>query len=153
MPAAKVFPKSNWDRFAQQLDALPERPASDRGLAVRDAIKDIRNSIRAAQAKGYTLEQIIEQAKSADIDISAGTLKRAMRTSGKRAAASDQTGGTTRSIPKPPASNVKPVRNKSSSYRSPMHEPTPTPTSASMSTATPAPTRGTFKVNPDTDDL
>jgi hypothetical protein len=73
MPAPKVFPKSNWEHFAQQLDALPDRPAGYRGLAVREAIGDILSNIRAAQARGYSLEQIIELAKSSGIDISAGT--------------------------------------------------------------------------------
>ena len=91
MPAPKVFPKSNWEHFAQQLDALPDRPASDRGLAIREAIGDILSNIRAAQARGYSLEQIIELAKSSGIDISAGTLKLAMRRAGRRAATSINT--------------------------------------------------------------
>ena len=141
MPAPKVFPKSSWDRFAQQLDALPERPADDRGLAVREAIKDIKNTIRAAQAKGYSLEQIIEQAQSVGIDISEGTLKRAMRTTVKRATPSDRTGKTTRTASKSTAVPVKQALRQPV----PHHEP--------ERASHPAPSRATFEIQPDTDDL
>jgi len=141
MPAPKVFPKSSWDRFAQQLDALPERPADDRGLAVREAIKDIKNTIRAAQAKGYSLEQIIEQAQSVGIDISEGTLKRAMRTTVKRATPSDRTARTTRPASKSTAVPMKQDLRQPASH----HEP--------ERASHPAPSRATFEIQPDTDDL
>ncbi|MBB5406286.1 hypothetical protein HDG34_000201 [Paraburkholderia sp. HC6.4b] len=83
MPVARVYTKSQWDAFARTLDALPEKPETERGLSVRDAMKDVRAHIRHAQGKGYTLEQIAEQAKQAGIDITAGTIRYALRSGGK----------------------------------------------------------------------
>ncbi|SOE93828.1 hypothetical protein SAMN05414139_06617 [Burkholderia sp. D7] len=83
MPVVKVYTKSQWDEFARSLDALQEKPESQRGVTVREAMKEMRTHIRSAQTKGYTLEQIAEQAKRAGIDITASTLKYGMRLAGK----------------------------------------------------------------------
>jgi hypothetical protein len=164
MPAAKVFPKANWERFAHQLDALPDRPASDRGLAVREAIGDIVSNIRAAQARGYSLEQIIELAKSSGIDISAGTLKLAMRRAGKRAAPSTDTNRPKavqpvramreRSTPQTGQRTHQPTSNQTATWAPMAGGMTPTagaPASASGTNA--VTTRATFAIKPDTDDL
>lgn len=79
MPVAKVYTKAQWDAFGRTLDALPEKPEAERGVSVRDAMKDIRGRIRGAQTKGYTLEQIAEQARQAGIDITAATIRYALR--------------------------------------------------------------------------
>ncbi|RDJ98463.1 hypothetical protein [Paraburkholderia lacunae] len=84
MPVARIYTKSQWDAFARTLDALPEKPEAERGLSVREAMKEVRAPIRHAQGKGYTLEQIAEQAKRAGIDITAGTIRYALRPEGKR---------------------------------------------------------------------
>ncbi|MFM0696376.1 hypothetical protein PQQ64_29415 [Paraburkholderia graminis] len=84
MPVARVYTKSQCDAFARTLDALPEKPDAERGLSVREAIKEVRAPIRHAQGKGYTLEQIAEQARQAGIDITAGTIRYALRSEGKR---------------------------------------------------------------------
>lgn len=64
------------------LDALPEKPDTERGVTVRDAMKEMR--VRAAQAKGYyTLEQIAEQAQSHGIEITAGALRYGLRAAAK----------------------------------------------------------------------
>jgi hypothetical protein len=81
MPVVKVFMRSQWDEFVRGLDALPDKPASERGMTVREAMKELKSHIRTAQNKGYTLGQIAEQAKRAGVDISAGTLKLALRES------------------------------------------------------------------------
>ena len=83
MPVARLYTKSQWDAFAHTLDALPEKPETDRGVGVRDAMKEMRAHIRGAQTKGYTLEQIAEQATQAGIDITAGTIRYALRSGGK----------------------------------------------------------------------
>ncbi|WP_259397481.1 MULTISPECIES: hypothetical protein [Burkholderia cepacia complex] len=88
MPVARVYAKSQWEAFARALDALPERPDAERGVTVRDAMKDMRARVRAAQAKGYTLEQIAEQAKSHGIDITAGAIRYGLRAAGKGGGAS-----------------------------------------------------------------
>ncbi|MGA9918184.1 MAG: hypothetical protein WBR17_37150 [Paraburkholderia sp.] len=83
MPVARVYPKSQWEALGRTLDALPEKPEAERGLSVRDAMKDMRGHIRTAQTKGYTLEQIAEQARQMGIDITAGTIRYALRPAGK----------------------------------------------------------------------
>ncbi|CAM2191001.1 hypothetical protein [Burkholderia cepacia] len=83
MPVAKVYTKSQWEAFARALDALPEKPDTERGVTVRDAMKDMCVRVRTAQAKGYTLEQIAEQAQQQGLDITAGTIRYAMRSTGK----------------------------------------------------------------------
>ena len=50
-------------------------------------MKEMRAHVRAAQAKGYTLEQIAEQAKPHGIDITAGAIRYALRVAGKGGAA------------------------------------------------------------------
>lgn len=44
--------------FARAPDALPVRTEAERGVTVRDAMKDIRTRVRAVQVKGYTFDQI-----------------------------------------------------------------------------------------------
>ncbi|WP_118182943.1 hypothetical protein [Paraburkholderia phosphatilytica] len=88
MPVAKVYTKSQWEAFGRALDALPEKPDTERGVTVRDAMKDMRVRVRTAQAKGYTLEQIAEQAQQQGLDITAGTIRYALRSAGKGSGAS-----------------------------------------------------------------
>lgn len=83
MPVAKVYTKSQWEAFGRALDALPEKPDTERGVTVRDAMKDMRVRVRTAQTKGYTLEQIAEQAQRQGLDITAGTIRYALRLTGK----------------------------------------------------------------------
>jgi hypothetical protein len=93
MPVAKVYTKSQWEAFARALDALPEKPDTERGVTVRDAMKDMRVRVRTAQAKGYTLEQIAEEAQRQGLDITAGTIRYALRSTGK--------GGSAGSVARP----------------------------------------------------
>ncbi|MGC2961335.1 hypothetical protein ACPUET_15275 [Paraburkholderia graminis] len=93
MPVAKVYTKSQWEAFGRALDALPEKPDTERGVTVRDAMKDMRGRVRTAQAKGYTLEQIAEQAQRQGLDLTAGTIRYALRSTGK--------GGSTGGIARP----------------------------------------------------
>ncbi|REE18389.1 hypothetical protein B0G71_1402 [Paraburkholderia sp. BL27I4N3] len=95
MPVAKVYTKSRWEAFGRALDALPEKPDTERGVTVRDAMKDMRVRVRTAQAKGYTLEQIAEQAQQQGLDITAGTIRYALRSTGKGGSA----GGAARPAP------------------------------------------------------
>lgn len=99
MPVARVYRKSQWEAFARTLDALPEKPEAERGLSVREAMKEVCVPIRHAQGKGYTLEQIAEQAKRAGIDITAGTIRYALRSAGK----GNSAGNTARPAARTPA--------------------------------------------------
>src|ERR1700682_611717 len=155
MPAPKVFPKSNWEHFAQQLDALPDRPAGYRGLAVREAIGDILSNIRAAQARGYSLEQIIELAKSSGIDISAGRRAATSINTNKPKAFQASRVMPDRSTPHARQPAHQPASNQTDTWASTVEAPkapasATTPTTSETTAAT---ARATFEVKPDTDDL
>ena len=150
MPVARVYTKSQWDAFARALDALPEKPEAEHGVTVRAAMKDMRARVRAAQAKGYTLEQIAEQAKPHGIHITAGTIRYALRTVGKGRGA----GNGTR-----PSSGA---RTAGQAGGAAVRQPdAPRPRSQARKhggktvTREPMPVQGTlgFAIRPDTDDL
>ncbi|MBR8206903.1 hypothetical protein [Burkholderia vietnamiensis] len=105
MPVAKVYTKSQWEAFGRALDALPEKPDTERGVTVRDAMKDMRVRVRTAQAKGYTLEQIAEQAQRQGLDITAGTIRYALRSTGKDGGS----GGAARPAPSARATDAEKV--------------------------------------------
>jgi post-segregation antitoxin (ccd killing protein) len=86
MPAPKSYTKAQWDEFARRLDALPEKPPSEQRVTVRDAMPNVRAHINAARAKGYSIEQLIEQAKQAGIDVTASALRYALQDAKKRRA-------------------------------------------------------------------
>lgn len=92
MPVAKGYTKSQWDAFASALDALPEKPDNERKVSMREAMREMRVRVRAAQAKGYTLEQIAEQGRQHGIDMTAGSIRYALRPAGK-------SGGAARTVP------------------------------------------------------
>ncbi|SAL16462.1 hypothetical protein AWB64_00982 [Caballeronia sordidicola] len=84
MPAPKMYTKAQWDEFARLLDALPEKSPSERRITVRDAMPNVRAHIDSARAKGYSVEQLIEQAKQAGIDVTTSALRYAMQETKKR---------------------------------------------------------------------
>lgn len=94
MPAPKTYTKGQWDEFARLLDALPEKPPSERRITVRDAMPDVRAHIDAARAKGYSVEQLIDQAKQAGINVTASALRYALQETKKRRANTRRTDGT-----------------------------------------------------------
>jgi hypothetical protein len=150
MPVAKVYTKSQWEAFARALDALPEKPEAEHGVTVRDAMKDMRARVRAAQAKGYILGQIAQHAKPHGIDITAGTIRYALRAAGKGSgagngarpssgarAAAQAGGAAVRQRDAPPRTNQVCKDGGKTVTRQPM------------------PVQGTlgFAIRPDTDDL
>jgi hypothetical protein len=78
MPMVKSFTQAQWDAAARRLDALPEKPAHEHRVNVRDAMKSIRSQIIDAQKKGYTQEEIVQQIARDGVEISAATLRYAM---------------------------------------------------------------------------
>jgi hypothetical protein len=150
MPVARIYTKSQWEAFSRALDALPEKPEAEHGVTVRDAMKDIRARVRAAQAKGYTLEQIAEQAKPHGIDITAGTIRYALRAAGKGSGGGN---GTRASSGAPAAAQAGGAA---------VHRPDAPPRTSQVRkdggktvTRQPMPVQGTlgFAIRPDTDDL
>lgn len=94
MPAPKMYTKSQWDEFVRLIDALPEKPPSERRITVRDAMPSVRVHINAARAKGYSVEQLLDQAKQAGIDVTASALRYALQETKKRKGATSRMDGT-----------------------------------------------------------
>lgn len=83
MPVVKSFTQAQWDAAARRLDALPEKPAHEHRVNVRDAMKSLQSQVLAAQRKGYTQEEIVQQIAQDGVQISAGTLRYAMQSAAK----------------------------------------------------------------------
>ncbi|SOE98759.1 hypothetical protein SAMN05446635_6738 [Burkholderia sp. OK233] len=74
MPGGKSYTRAQWDEFVHALEALPEKPRNDQRVTVSDAMKEIRAHITATQAKGYTLEEIVQEAGRKGLDVSIGAV-------------------------------------------------------------------------------
>lgn len=83
MPVVKSFTQAQWDAAARRLDALPEKPAHEHRVNVRDAMKFLQSQVIAAQRKGYTQEEIVQQIAQDGVEISASTLRYAMQCTAK----------------------------------------------------------------------
>jgi hypothetical protein len=79
MPVVRSFKRGQWEALGRRLDALPEKAKDDQPLKVGDGVKSIRTQISAARDKGYTLNELIEQAAQEGIDVSLNSLRYAMR--------------------------------------------------------------------------
>ncbi|AOK19229.1 hypothetical protein WT26_25110 [Burkholderia cepacia] len=103
MPVVKRFTQAQWDAAARRLDALPDKPAHEHHVTVRDAVQSMQPQIRGAQQKGYTLDEIIQQLAEAGVEISASTLRYAMQRTAKdsRAKLAAKTGQAARTTPSP----------------------------------------------------
>lgn len=112
MPAPKTYTKAQWDEFARRLDALPEKPPSERRVTVRDAMPKVRAHINSARAKGYSLEQLIDQAKQAGIDVTASALRYALQDATKRRASTRRAVGSSHSPGKADQRGAYPVLRK-----------------------------------------
>ncbi|WP_315858218.1 hypothetical protein [Burkholderia cepacia] len=75
---AKSYTRAQWDEFFRTLEALPEKPRNEQRVTVSDAMKEKRVQIAATQAKGYTLEEIVQEAERKGIDVSIGAIKYAL---------------------------------------------------------------------------
>ena len=87
VPGGKSYTRAQWDEFVHALEALPEKPHNDQRVTISDAMKEIRAHITATQAKGYTLEEIVQEAGRKGLDVSIGAVKYALY----RPASSDAT--------------------------------------------------------------
>lgn len=88
----KQFTVESRDKVASILTALPEKPKAERGLAAKEVVASLKADIRAAQAKGYTIEEIVKLFKDGGVDIGLTTLKAAIKQPKKKAAASAEDG-------------------------------------------------------------
>ncbi|SOE56545.1 hypothetical protein SAMN05446635_1090 [Burkholderia sp. OK233] len=81
MPATRGFTRGQWEALGRRLDALPEKAKDEQPFTVGDGVKSIRTQIEAAREKGYTLNELIEQAAQEGIDVNLNSLRYAMRRS------------------------------------------------------------------------
>jgi hypothetical protein len=79
MPVVSSFTRGQWEALGRRLDALPEKATSDQPLKVSDGVKSIQKQIGTAREKGYTLNELIEQAAQEGIAVSVNSLRYAMR--------------------------------------------------------------------------
>ena len=92
------------DQMVSALRALPAMDSSKRKLTKQAVVKRLAREIAALQARGYTIEQVVESLHGVGLDITTPTLKsylqRAKRRRGKDAA---DRHGRTRVAAAPPA--------------------------------------------------
>ena len=91
----KKFNQEARDTLAEALTGLPEKPKVKEFTAA-ELIRSLKSEIKAAQAKGYTLEEILDQFKSKNVDVGISTIKAetraTKRTKGKSEAPAISTG-------------------------------------------------------------
>lgn len=75
MPGAKSFTRAQRDELVHALGALPEKARNEQRVTVSDAMKEIRAHITATQAKGYTLDEIVQVAGRTGLDVSIGVVR------------------------------------------------------------------------------
>ena len=80
----KTFDQETRQKIEATLDNLPEKPKSERPLTTKELVTELRTKIRAAQAKGYTLEEIIELFKREGAQISLSIVKRGLGSNGTK---------------------------------------------------------------------
>ena len=80
----KTFTQEVRQKIEATLDNLPEKPKAERPLTTKELVTELRGKIRAAQAKGYTLEEIVDLFKSDGAQISLSSVKSALKGSSPR---------------------------------------------------------------------
>lgn len=70
----KKFNQEARDTLAESLTSLPEKPKVKEFTAA-ELIRSLKSEIKAAQAKGYTLEEIIDHFKAKNVDVGISTMK------------------------------------------------------------------------------
>lgn len=153
MPNAKSFTRTQRDTAAQNLAALPEKPANEHRLSTRDMVKSIQAHILAAQKKGYSFEEIADVISKAGVRVSVGTLKYALRVVAEEKKHSQISGGLTRTrnaqFSRKNSGLTSPVRNGQSHIAPRLRE------SERVNEPSTTPIRGTFgfPISPDTENL
>ena len=103
----KTFDHETRPKIEATLDNLPEKPKSERPLTTKELVTELRTKIRAAQAKGYTLEEIVELFKREGAQISLSSVKSALKGSSPRSRTTKPTQAGEQTAPQA-ASNAQP---------------------------------------------
>ncbi|MEX3990811.1 hypothetical protein AB4Y35_08525 [Paraburkholderia sp. EG286A] len=117
VPGAKSYTRAQWDEFVHALEALPEKPRNEQRVTVSDAMKEMRAQIAATQAKGYTLDEIVKEARRNGLDVSIGAVKYALyrpvpaKTNSEATDRRGKNGGETSSGQKKPARRANNARD------------------------------------------
>lgn len=119
---AKSYTRAQWDDFFRTLEALPEKPRNEQRVTVSDAMKEKRAQIAATQAKGYTLEEIVQEAGRKGIDVSIGAVKYALYRPAPADANSEETDTRGKSRGQPPSGRKK-VERQAGNARSDARQP------------------------------
>jgi len=82
----KLFGQDVKQTLESVLDTLPEKPKGERPLTTKQLVGELKAKIRAAQAKGYTLEEITELFSKNGAQLSLSSVKVALRGAGNRPA-------------------------------------------------------------------
>ncbi len=111
----KTYPESIADQLGSKLDHLTQNP---KGLQVKELVNRMKPKIEAAQASGYTLEDIVKVFEAEGVSLTLNTLKQYLRES--RSLSSNPTPPQLPdSTSKPPKQTKNSPRSKSSSTPSP----------------------------------
>lgn len=98
----KTFDQQTRQKIEATLDNLPEKPKNERPLTTKELVTELRTKIRAAQCKGYTLEEIVELFKNTGAQVSLSSVKSALKLSSPRSR-------TTKPAPAPAVENTAPL--------------------------------------------
>lgn len=82
----RTFDKETRIKIEGVLDNLPEKPKAERALTTKELVSELKAKIKAAQLKGYTLEEIVELFKQNGAQISLSTVKASLKGTTKKAA-------------------------------------------------------------------
>lgn len=81
----RTFDKETRIKIEGVLDNLPEKPKAERALTTKELLSELKGKIKAAQSKGYTLQEIVELFKQNGAQISLSTVKDALKVTTKKA--------------------------------------------------------------------
>lgn len=69
------YSEEDKDRALTALSSLPETPVKSQSMTARDIVSSMRGEIKKRLDAGYTVEDILQALRDADVDISLATLK------------------------------------------------------------------------------
>lgn len=67
------------EKLKSILEAVPEKPKSEKEMSTSAALASLKSQIKSLQAKGYTLEEIVAIFKENGVDAGISTLKNAVK--------------------------------------------------------------------------
>ncbi len=72
---ARAVERERIEAAKSRLRALPEKPKAPKAFSIAEAIRQIKNEVRAALKRGYTFDEIAQALKEDGIDVGTPTLK------------------------------------------------------------------------------